>query len=87
MVWMFAANHPSPVVFEGYWEGMITFERKGQGGFGYDPIFYVPEQQCTAAELSSCLKNKISHRANALNQLLRFFKSDQYQAITARQGR
>ena len=42
---------------------------QGEGGFGYDPVFYVPQFQCTAAELPSTIKNQISHRAKALEQL------------------
>jgi XTP/dITP diphosphohydrolase len=49
-------------------EGYITEQPKGTNGFGYDPIFYVPEKQCTMAELPSEIKNKISHRAHALQQ-------------------
>jgi XTP/dITP diphosphohydrolase len=50
-------------------EGRILEERRGTNGFGYDPIFYVPEKGCSMAELSSIQKNKISHRANALKKL------------------
>jgi XTP/dITP diphosphohydrolase len=57
------------VVVEGTCEGYITEEPRGTNGFGYDPIFYVPDQQKTMAELSKEEKNKISHRANALKEL------------------
>ena len=50
-------------------EGRILEERRGTNGFGYDPVFYVPEKGCSMAELSSDDKNKISHRANALKKL------------------
>lgn len=50
-------------------EGRIGYEIAGENGFGYDPIFYVPEFECTAAELSMEQKNKISHRAKALNAI------------------
>lgn len=63
-------DDPAPLICEGVWEGKIIFEPKGENGFGYDPIFYVPEHKCTAAELSSEIKNKISHRADALEQLI-----------------
>ena len=56
---------------EGYMFGEITDNPRGSGGFGYDPLFYLPEKGCTAAELSAEEKNKISHRANALKELLK----------------
>ena len=55
-------------VVEGRCEGFITEESRGNGGFGYDPIFFVPEYNCTFAELNTSIKNKISHRAVALQQ-------------------
>jgi XTP/dITP diphosphohydrolase len=65
-------DDPIPMIFQGIWEGEITFEPEGDKGFGYDPVFYVPEYQCTAAELELEIKNKISHRAQALNNFKRF---------------
>lgn len=50
-------------------EGLIGYEEKGENGFGYDPIFFVPEFNCSTAQLSSDQKNKISHRAKALNEM------------------
>ena len=58
------------VFAEGYLHGEIIDEPRGDGGFGYDPYFYLPEYGCTAAELSAEEKNKISHRAEALKNLL-----------------
>lgn len=55
---------------KGTCEGQILREEKGQGGFGYDPVFYLPEQGCTMAELSSENKNRVSHRAKAVQVLL-----------------
>jgi XTP/dITP diphosphohydrolase len=54
---------------EGKIEGMITFEPKGRSGFGYDPLFFISEMNCTFAELSTEVKNKISHRGHALQNL------------------
>lgn len=58
-----------PLVCEGTWEGSIQTEATGQSGFGYDPIFHVAGHGCSAAELGSAVKNRISHRARALNRL------------------
>ncbi|HLE87723.1 MAG TPA: non-canonical purine NTP pyrophosphatase, partial [Candidatus Brocadiaceae bacterium] len=55
-------------VVEGRCEGFITEEPRGRGGFGYDPIFYVPDYNQTFAELNPLIKNSISHRAKALDQ-------------------
>lgn len=57
------------VTAEGYFYGEIGFEEKGQYGFGYDPLFYLPEYGCTSAEILPEEKNKISHRAAALQKL------------------
>ena len=63
-------NDPSPYICQGVWEGEIITEPKGRNGFGYDPIFYLPQLKCTAAELNVKEKNSMSHRAKALNQLI-----------------
>jgi XTP/dITP diphosphohydrolase len=55
--------------FEGKWNGQIIDERRGNNGFGYDPIFFVPELKKTAAELPAEIKNKLSHRGQAFAQL------------------
>jgi XTP/dITP diphosphohydrolase len=57
------------ITVSGICEGRILEEQRGTNGFGYDPVFYLPEKGCTMAELSSDEKNKISHRANALIKL------------------
>jgi XTP/dITP diphosphohydrolase len=64
------ADDSSPLVAEGNWEGLILEESRGDGGFGYDPLFYVEEKDCSAAELSRDEKNRLSHRARALHALL-----------------
>jgi len=71
MVFMRDAEDPTPVITQGTFEGRILTEAKGDGGFGYDPIFWLEDRQCSAAELSLEEKNKISHRAKALNALVK----------------
>jgi XTP/dITP diphosphohydrolase len=61
--------------WEGTCEGFITLELKGVAGFGYDPLFYVPEYRKTMAELGEGIKNAISHRARALDQFKIFFRN------------
>lgn len=63
------AKDPTPVIATGMFKGIIHAEACGVHGFGYDPIFYVEEYQCTAAQLPATIKNTISHRAQALSQL------------------
>lgn len=63
------ANDPRPLICQGVWEGRILTAPQGDGGFGYDPIFYVPDHQCSAAELPKALKNQLSHRGQATQQL------------------
>lgn len=63
------ADDPAPVIGCGQFRGFIAHEAQGSSGFGYDPVFFVPEQQCTAAQLPADLKNQISHRGKALLQL------------------
>ncbi|GGM04002.1 RdgB/HAM1 family non-canonical purine NTP pyrophosphatase [Pseudomonas asuensis] len=60
------ADDPLPIVCEGIWEGRILFEMRGEHGFGYDPLFWVPERDCSSAELVPEEKNRISHRARAM---------------------
>ena len=64
------ALDPMPVVCQASWEGRILEAPRGENGFGYDPLFYVPEHGCTSAELPAELKNRISHRARASALLL-----------------
>jgi len=69
IVFMRHAADPSPLICEGSWEGMIQLQPAGEGGFGYDPYFFLPELGCTSAELSATEKNRISHRGMALVEL------------------
>jgi len=70
LVYMAHAEDPTPIVCHGQWEGRITQTQSGVGGFGYDPVFWVPEFECTAAELTKEQKNLRSHRGQALKQLI-----------------
>ncbi len=70
MVFMSHAEDPTPLICQGSWEGRILFAPQGENGFGYDPLFWVPGEQCTSAELPSELKNRLSHRGQALQKLL-----------------
>ncbi len=60
------ADDPQPLIAEGVWEGRILSAPRGDGGFGYDPVFFDPERNAGAAELDTALKNRISHRGRAL---------------------
>jgi XTP/dITP diphosphohydrolase len=70
LVFMTHEKDPTPLICQGTWEGRILFEPRGEGGFGYDPIFYVPSEDCASAELSPEVKNRLSHRGQALGKLL-----------------
>ena len=63
------ADDPQPIIAEGVWEGRILSQPQGENGFGYDPVFFVPDQGCSAAQLTPEVKNRISHRGRALQQL------------------
>ena len=65
------AEDPQPIIAEGLWRGRVLHERRGAGGFGYDPVFLDEEQGMSAAELDAELKNRISHRGLALAELKR----------------
>ena len=70
IVWLRHARDPCPIVCEGVWEGRVLDAPRGDGGFGYDPVFFVEALGRTAAELSRAEKNVVSHRGQALGQLL-----------------
>lgn len=65
-----SATDPKPFIVHATWEGSILFAEQGNNGFGYDPIFYVPTHHCSAAELAPEIKNKISHRGQAMKALM-----------------
>lgn len=70
LVYMRHAQDPTPRIYQGTWEGRITFEPRGESGFGYDPVFFVPSHNCTSAELAPEVKNALSHRGQALRLLV-----------------
>ena len=63
-------NDPAPIICEGLWWGEIVDQPRGDNGFGYDPLFYIPSLGCCSAELPKAQKNAVSHRGQALAQLL-----------------
>jgi XTP/dITP diphosphohydrolase len=75
MVYLQNEHDPAPLIAQGSWKGNILFKLQGEGGFGYDPVFYVPSHQCSAAEISLTEKNRISHRGQALMELLEKLKN------------
>ena len=70
MVYMRHAKDPTPQIFQGTWEGRILHAPQGDNGFGYDPVFFVPTHNCSSAELEPDVKNSLSHRGQALTQLI-----------------
>lgn len=74
LVMMRHADDPTPLVCHGTWEGSILTETRGENGFGYDPIFWVPEDQCSSAELAPARKKQLSHRGQALSKLFAALK-------------
>ncbi|MEN8213147.1 MAG: XTP/dITP diphosphatase [Pseudomonadota bacterium] len=71
MVYMRHAKDPTPIICQGTWEGHILTSPQGDNGFGYDPVFFVPEKGCSSAELDAATKNSLSHRGKALQQLVK----------------
>ena len=69
------ALDPTPLIATGRWFGEILDEPRGHNGFGYDPLFFVRELNCTAAELETQQKNQVSHRAQASQAMLRLLQS------------
>ena len=70
MVYMRHHLDPTPLICQGTWEGHILFAARGSNGFGYDPVFYVPSHDCSSAELPPEIKNRLSHRGQALRKLI-----------------
>ncbi len=70
LVYMRHGADPTPLICQGTWEGRILHAPRGENGFGYDPVFFVPGEGCSAAELPPEIKNRLSHRGQALQKLL-----------------
>ena len=70
MVYLRHAADPTPLICQGTWEGRILFAPQGDNGFGYDPVFWVPSEQCSSAQLAPEVKNRLSHRGQALASLV-----------------
>lgn len=72
------ADDPQPIIVDGSWHGEIIAQPRGTGGFGYDPYFFLPELDKTAAELTAEQKNQISHRGTALAKLLEILRTGKF---------
>ena len=70
LVYLRHPEDPTPLICQGTWEGSILTAPRGEHGFGYDPVFWVPTHGCSSAELDPQTKNQLSHRGQALRQLL-----------------
>lgn len=77
LVLMKHEHDPTPLICHGSWEGHITTEQQGENGFGYDPIFWVNEDNCSSAELEPARKKQLSHRGQALKKLFAALKEGQ----------
>ncbi len=75
MVYLRHADDPTPLICQGTWNGRITEAPRGDNGFGYDPVFFVPDHDCTSAELPAEIKNRLSHRGQALRALVASLRS------------
>lgn len=71
VVYLRSANDPAPLICHGIWPGRILHQPQGDNGFGYDPLFWVPDEQASSAELAAERKNAISHRGQAMAQLIK----------------
>lgn len=69
------ANDPTPIICQGTWKGILLRQPVGENGFGYDPIFWLEGEQCTSAQLAPEVKDQLSHRGQALRQLVNVLKN------------
>jgi len=74
LVLMRHAKDPTPIICQGTWDGTLLRQPVGDNGFGYDPIFWLEENQCTSAQLAPEIKDQLSHRGQALRQLVNHLK-------------
>lgn len=70
LVFMRHSDDPTPIICQGEWHGTITTDQQGSNGFGYDPVFWVPEENCCSAQLTPVQKNALSHRGQAIKKLV-----------------
>jgi len=77
LVYMRHQEDPTPIICHGVWEGRVLTEPRGEGGFGYDPLFFTSTHNCTAAELSKEERNAISHRGKAMRELVARLMAEQ----------
>jgi XTP/dITP diphosphohydrolase len=70
LVFMRHENDPTPIVCQGSWEGKILQQAQGENGFGYDPLFFITERNCSSAQLPAEEKNRMSHRGKAMSLLI-----------------
>lgn len=75
LVYMTHEADPTPLICQGSWEGVISESPCGSNGFGYDPVFYLADENCCSAELTATRKNQLSHRGQALRQFIDTFKT------------
>ncbi|GGE77228.1 non-canonical purine NTP pyrophosphatase [Streptosporangium jomthongense] len=76
LVYLRHADDPTPIICHGRWPGTILRAPRGEGGFGYDPVFLCPERNCSASELTRDEKNRISHRGRALALLMEQLRAE-----------
>lgn len=86
IVYLRHAEDPVPIICQGSWEGRILQAPQGKGGFGYDPLFYVPAKNCSAAQLPAEEKHQLSHRGKALSQLAAHLKNDRGEVVAHRRS-
>jgi len=83
IVYLRHEKDPCPIIAEGAWEGLILRQPVGEGGFGYDPVFFVPNKGCSSAELTPQEKNRLSHRAQALSVFTTLFQTQNKKSAEA----